>query len=53
MPYFMEYIAHQFGLIVTWTGAVNGDEVIHAYHERFAPPQRLATLRYILDEPVK
>ncbi|MBU4317604.1 MAG: hypothetical protein KKF30_10045 [Proteobacteria bacterium] len=50
MPYQIEYIEPEGGLIVSWMGKINGDEVIQSYHERFSPLERLKKLRYIITD---
>jgi hypothetical protein len=50
MPYGIEYIEQEQGLIITWSGEIKGTEVIQSYHERYAPEERLKKLRYILTD---
>jgi hypothetical protein len=50
MPYSVEYIEKEFGLLIHWEGTVLGDEVIRSYHERFSSPERLKKLRYVLTD---
>jgi hypothetical protein len=50
MPYSIDDIENEGGLIITWTGHVDGPEVIRSYQERFSPPERLARLRYIISD---
>jgi hypothetical protein len=50
MPYRMEYIENEGGLIVFWFGKIIADEVIQSYHERYAPLERLKKLDYIITD---
>ncbi|MBA3028828.1 MAG: hypothetical protein FP816_08455 [Desulfobacteraceae bacterium] len=50
MPYRIEYIENEGGLIVSWTGKIAADEVIQSYRDRFAPLERLKKLRYIITD---
>lgn len=50
MPYSIDYIENESGLIVNWSGIARGEEVIQSYHDRFSPLERLTTLRYIITD---
>ncbi|MDA8139589.1 MAG: hypothetical protein M0036_13145 [Desulfobacteraceae bacterium] len=50
MPHSMEYIAHENGLIIIWSGMVKGEEVIQSYEARFSSTERLAKLRYVITD---
>lgn len=50
MPYSIEHIEDEGGLLVSWTGMVRGDEIIRSYRESFTPLKRLVRLRYIITD---
>ena len=50
MPYSIEYIAKEEGLIVFWEGLIRGEEIIRSYHDRFSPPERFTKIRYIITD---
>ena len=50
MPYSIEYIEKEEGLIVFWEGLVRGEEIIRSYHERFSPLERFKKIRYIITD---
>ncbi len=50
MPYTIEYIERDRGIIVYWTGVVTGPELIKSYRERFSDIERIKTLRYVITD---
>ena len=50
MPYRIEHVESEGGLIISWKGQVRGREVIRSCEDRFAPPERLKRLRYIITD---
>lgn len=53
MPYSIEYIEKDRGIIVYWEGAVTGPELIRSYRERFSDIERVKTLRYVITDNTK
>jgi len=50
MPYKFDHVESEGGLIISWKDPVRGDEVIRSYEDRFAQPERLKRLRYIITD---
>jgi len=50
MPYSIEYIEEEDGVIVMWEGVVRGPEIIRSYEDRFSPVERLIKTRYIITD---
>ena len=50
MPFKIEDIGHEKGVIISWTGVAVAADVIRSSHERYKPVERLKTLRYIITD---
>lgn len=53
MPYSIEYIETERGIIVYWEGVVTGADLIKSYKERFSDAERVKTLRYVITDNSK
>lgn len=50
MPYSVEYIEKEGGLITVWEGSVSGDELARSLYDRFSSIEKLKKLRYFITD---
>jgi len=48
MPYSIEYIEKDEGLIILWSGDTTSKELVQSYHDRYSPLERFKKLRYVI-----